>query len=168
MKNAFEKKMSQHDVIVLNNAKIRFDSYEDHTFFMTAINQNMTSSIQAKGVILATGRFQGGGLHASRKVIKETIFNLPVFQPEERSLWCDLNFFNPDGHAINQAGIETNEMFQPMDKKTDSQYEHLYAAGSTLAHNDWVRLKSGSGVSCVSAVSAVEHFHDAIKGRHHV
>jgi glycerol-3-phosphate dehydrogenase subunit B len=164
LKNAFEKKLSQQDVIVLNKAKIRFDSYKDRTFFMTAVNQNMTSSIQAKGVILATGRFQGDGLHASRGVISETVFNLPVFQPEQRNQWCDLNFFNPDGHAINQAGIETNERFQPIDKKNNPLYEHLYAAGSILAHNDWVRLKSGSGVSCASAVTAVEHLHDAIKG----
>jgi glycerol-3-phosphate dehydrogenase subunit B len=168
LKNAFEKKISQHDVIVLNKAKIKFDSFKDHTFFMTAVNQNMTTSIQASGVILATGHFQGGGLHADRRVIEETVFNLPVFQPEQRSHWCDLNFFNPDGHAINQAGIETNEMFQPIDKKNNPQYEHLYAAGLILAHNDWVRLKSGSGVSCASAVTAVEHFYDAIKGGDHV
>lgn len=168
LKNAFEKKISQQGVSVLNKAKICFDSFKDNTFFMTATNQNMTTSIQAKGVILATGRFQGQGLHAGRKAIEETVFKLPVFQPEQRSQWCDLNFFNPDGHRVNQAGIETNGMFQPIDEKNNPKYQHLYAVGSILAHNDWVRLKSGSGVSCASAVTAVNHFHEAIKGSNHV
>ena len=168
LRNAFEKKLSQQDVTVLNKAKIRFDSFKDNTFFMTAANQNMTTSIQAKGVILATGRFQGQGLHAGRRLIEEAVFGLPVSQPEKRSQWCDLNFFNPDGHSVNQAGIETDEMFQPIDEKNNPRYKHLYAVGSILAHNDWVRLKSGSGVSCSSAVTAVRHFHDAIKWGNHV
>ncbi|MCF6249009.1 MAG: glycerol-3-phosphate dehydrogenase subunit GlpB [Desulfobacula sp.] len=163
-KNAFEKKMSQNNVTVLNKAKMRFDSFKDHTFFMTAVNRNMNTSIQAKGVILATGRFQGGGLHAKRGLIQESIFHLPVYQPERRNQWYDLNFFHPDGHAVNQAGIETNEMFQPVDKKNIPEYDNLYAAGSILACNDWVRLKSGSGVSCVSAVTAVDHFYARLKG----
>lgn len=164
LKNAFEKKLSQNNVIVLNNAKIRFDAFKDQAFFMTAVNQNMDIPIQAKGVILATGRFQGDGLHARRGLIRETVFHLPVFQPKQRKLWHDLNFFNPKGHAINQAGIETNAMFQPIDETRTPRFEHLYAAGSILAHNDWVRLKSGSGVSCASAITAVNHFYDALRG----
>ena len=164
LKNAFEKKLSQNNVTVLNKAKIKFDSFHDHTFFMTAMNQNLNILIQAKGVILATGRFQGDGLHAKRGSVQETVFHLPVYQPELRNQWYDLNLFNPDGHAINKAGIETNEMFQPVDNKNNPVYEHLYAAGSILAHNDWTRLKSGSGVSCVSAITAVNHFYHAQKG----
>jgi len=168
LKNAFEKKLSQQNVIVLNKAKISFDSFKDDTFYMTAANQNMTTSIQAKGVILATGRFQGEGLHAGRESIEETVFGLQVSQPEKRSQWCGVNFFNPDGHRVNQAGIETNDMFQPIDEKKHPKYKHLYAVGSILAHNDWPRLKSGSGVSCVSAVTAVNHFYKTIKESHHV
>lgn len=168
LKNAFEKKLSHQDVIVLNKATIRFDSFKDHTFFMTSMNQNMTISIQARGVILATGRFQGKGLYAGRGLIEETVFQLPVFQPEKRCQWCDLDFFNPAGHSVNQAGIETSEMFQPIDEKNNPKFKHLYAVGSILSHNDWVRLKSGSGVSCASAITAVQHFHDTIKRGGHV
>ncbi len=163
LKNAFEKIISQNDVTVLNKAKIKFDSFNSTSFFMTADNQNMSTAIEAKGVILATGRFHGEGLNAERGSIHETIFNLPVYQPEQRNQWYDLNFFNPDGHTINQTGIETNEMFQPLDEKGAPIYEHLYAAGSILAYNDWIRLKSGAGVSFVSAITAVNHFYDTHK-----
>ncbi|MFH2091522.1 MAG: glycerol-3-phosphate dehydrogenase subunit GlpB [Pseudomonadota bacterium] len=164
LKNAFEKQLSKQDVMVLNNARVKFNSFKDQAFFMTAVNQTMETPIKAKGVILATGRFQGDGLHAKRGLIQETIFDLPVHQPQQREQWYDRDFFNPKGHAVNQAGIETTLAFQPMDKTGNPRFEHLYAAGSILAHNDWARLKSGAGVSCVSAVTAVNCFYDAFKG----
>jgi len=44
-------------------------------------------TIISQGLILATGRFIGRGLTADRKHVRETIFNLPVFQPESRREW---------------------------------------------------------------------------------
>jgi glycerol-3-phosphate dehydrogenase subunit B len=119
----------------------------------------MEAKIKARGVILASGRFQGGGLHAQRDQIVETIFNLPVYQPEKRNLWHHINFFEKQGHMINSAGIETDNVFRPVDKNNSIIHKNLYAAGAILAHNDWTRLKSGSGVSALSAYTAVNNFH---------
>jgi len=164
LKNAFEKQLSQNKVTFLSNSKINAGEFKDHHFILNAQTQNMDTKITTKGVILASGRFPGGGLHATREQITETIFNLQVYQPEKRSLWYDLNFFNPKGHAINQAGIETDNSFRPVDQNNRPIYDRLYAVGSILAHNDWVRLKSGSGVSCVSAFTAVNDFYDSVVG----
>lgn len=163
LKNAFEKQLSRQGVTVLNNAKIRFESHTDQGFDMTAQNQNMETPIRAKGVVLATGRFQGNGLHARRGLVEETVFGLNVHQPDDRNQWYDLNFFHPAGHGVNQAGIETTDCFQPMDDNGAPRFEHLYAAGSVLAYNDGARLKSGGGVSCISACTAVNRFYEAVK-----
>ena len=149
----------------MNTARVQFDAFKDDAFFMTAVNQNMSTSIQARGVILATGRFQGGGLYAKRGLIQETVFNLPVYQPGQRNKWYDLDFFNPAGHAVNQAGVETNKNYQPLDINHRPKYEHLSAAGTILAHNDWARLKAGSGVALVSAITTVNHFYKATEAR---
>ncbi len=134
---------------------------KDNQFILNAATQNMNTRITTKGVVLASGRFPGGGLHAQREMITETVFNLPVCQPEKRSQWYQLKFFNPNGHCINKAGIETDDAFKPVDKSKTPIFKNLYAVGSILAHNDWVRLKSGSGVSCVSAVTAVNDFYNS-------
>ncbi|MDA3791358.1 MAG: glycerol-3-phosphate dehydrogenase subunit GlpB [Desulfobacula sp.] len=159
LKNAFEKKLSNPHVNFLSNAKIVFHAMEKDHFILQAINDNFETRIKAKGVILATGRFPGGGLFAKRNIVIETIFNLPVFQPETRDLWHQLNFFDAKGHMINQAGLETDDTFRPLDKTGKPAFENLYSAGSIIAHNDWARLKSGAGVSCVSAYTAVNSFY---------
>jgi len=162
LKNAFEKKLSNLNVNFLSNAKIVFHSMEKDSFILEAINDNFQTRIKARGVILATGRFPGGGLLAHRNIVLETVFNLPVFQPETRDLWHQLNFFNPKGHQINQAGLETDNRFRPLDKTGKPAFENLYAAGSIIAHNDWARFKCGAGVSCVSAYTAVNNLYNKI------
>lgn len=160
LKNAFEKKLSHHRVTFLSNAKVVFHTMDGNHFIMRAVNDNLETFIRAGCVVLASGRFPGGGLFARRNIILETVFNLPVFQPDTRDQWHRLNFFDPDGHMINRAGLETDDTFRPLDKTGKPAFENLYAAGSILAHNDWARLKSGAGVSCISAYTAVNSFYE--------
>ncbi|WP_299980532.1 glycerol-3-phosphate dehydrogenase subunit GlpB [Desulfobacula sp.] len=159
LKNAFEKKLAENNVHFLTQAKIKSPQFNGSEFVLDAVNQNMETQIRSRGVILATGRFPGGGLHAQRGYIQETVFNLPVYQPDKRSLWHHINFFEQQGHMINTAGVETDNVFRPVDTHGAVVYENLYAIGTILAHNDWVRLKSGSGVSAVSAFTSVNDFY---------
>lgn len=159
LKNVFEKKLAAGNVHFLSQAEIKYKGFHNLQFNFNAVNLNLETQIESKGVILATGRFQGKGLHAQRSGIKETVFKLPVFQPDERNLWHHRNLFEKNGHMINTAGLETDKIFRPVDTKGNVIYENLYAAGTILAHNDWVRLKSGSGVSALSACTAVDDFH---------
>jgi glycerol-3-phosphate dehydrogenase subunit B len=168
LRNAFEDQLSEKSVIVLNNSTVSFKTHSADCFSMTARAQNMETRIRSRCVILASGRFQGKGLHASRGQVRETVFGLPVYQPGQRNQWYAHDFFHPHGHAINQAGVETNDQFQPIDESRAPLFDHLYAAGTILAHNDWMRLKSGAGVSCVSAITAVDCFYEALTGERHV
>ena len=52
-------------------------------------------------------------------------------------------------------------MFRPVDTDGSIIHKNLYAAGAILAHNDWARLKSGSGVSALSAFTAVNDFYNS-------
>ena len=114
--------------------------------------------IESQGIILASGRFLGMGLHAGRKKISETIFDLPVTQPDERSQWHQKDFFDPNGHQINQAGIEIDASFRPLGEAGQPAFENLFAAGSILAHQDWMRQKCGTGLAIASAYAAVKAF----------
>jgi glycerol-3-phosphate dehydrogenase subunit B len=119
-----------------------------------------TSRIQAKTCLLATGRFLSKGLAAGRKGITESVFNLPVDQPAGRQDWHGITYFDPKGHAINLAGIVTDERLRPLGQDNCPAHETLYAAGSILAGQDWVRTRSGAGISIATAFSAINQIAD--------
>lgn len=112
-------------------------------------------TVRSNGIILATGRFIGGGLHANRTYIRESIFNLPVYQPTSRADWHRRDLLDPRGHLINQAGLKVDRNFRPLDDSGRPAFNTLFAVGSILAHNDWKRLKCGAGVAIASAYGAV-------------
>ncbi|MCP4110428.1 MAG: anaerobic glycerol-3-phosphate dehydrogenase subunit B [Desulfobacteraceae bacterium] len=116
------------------------------------------TTVCAKGVILASGRFFGKGLYSDREGVYETIFNLPVHQPDSRSYWHEKDLFDTRGHMINQAGLETDEFLRPLDKSGGPAFNTLFAAGSILAHQDWIRMKCGAGLAIATACHAVNSF----------
>ena len=114
--------------------------------------------IRAEGVILATGRFWAHGLRADRDKIREPLFDLPVHQPEKREEWHREDFLDLRGHPANQAGLTIDNQFRPLNRDGGPALEKLFAAGSILAHQDWMRMKCGSGLAISSAYAAVKAF----------
>ena len=49
-------------------------------------------------------------------------------------------------------------MMRPLDADGHPAFENLYAAGIILAHQDWTRMKCGSGLSVATAYGAVKSF----------
>jgi len=124
--------------------------------FQLSIERNLSKrKIRTKAIILASGRFLGRGLRADRKQVYETIFDLPLHQPADRNEWHRQDFLDPKGHPINRAGVEIDNNFQPVDRTGQPVYQNLFAAGSILAHQDWMRMKCGSGLAILTAYGAV-------------
>jgi len=115
-------------------------------------------TVRAKGIILASGRFWGGGLYADRKHIRETIFHLPVHQPTNRNTWHRKDLMDPRGHPVNRAGLEIDDSFRPLDSSGRPAFQMLFAAGSILANQDWIRMNCGSGLAIATAYAAVNAF----------
>ncbi len=115
-------------------------------------------TIHTKAILLATGRFLGGGLYADQKRIHETLLGLPVYQPENRSQWHKMNYFDLDGHRINRAGIETDDLLRPVTPGKRPVSETLFASGTLLAHQDWIRTRCGSGLSIATGFKAIEAY----------
>lgn len=111
--------------------------------------------VVARCAILCSGRFFGRGLHAWRHGIQETIFDLPVVQPIDRTAWHHKDLFDPQGHPINRAGVAVDEHFRPVDAQCNAIFPNLFAAGSILAYQDWMRQKCGSGLAIATAYGAV-------------
>ena len=127
-------------------------------FTLTVGDGAARREIRSRGVILATGRFFGKGLYADRHRIRETLFDLPVHQPESRNGWHHRDLMDPRGHPVNRAGLETDDAFRPLDADGRPAFPTLFASGSILAHQDWTRMKCGAGSSIATSFAAVKHF----------
>lgn len=159
LKEAFERQLRSMGVQYLSQKQVlEVRNGADKNFELYIGNETPEQIVQSKGVILASGRFIGGGLHADRKHIQETIFNLPVHQPKHRIDWHYKNFLDPKGHSINRAGLEIDDAFRPLNGNGRPAFETLFAAGSILAHQDWKRMKCGSGLGIATAFAAVNSF----------
>ncbi len=118
--------------------------------------------LRARSLVLATGRFLGGGLASDRSRIRETLLDIPVIQPDDRRQWHRKRFFDPAGHPVNRCGLNTDGHFRPLGAHGKPIHPRLAAAGVILAGQDWARDKCGSGLAVVSAWAAVNALADSL------
>jgi len=112
--------------------------------------------ILPKQVVVATGRFFGGGLDASPRGVRETLLGLPVEAPAPRDNWHMASFLGAPGHPINRVGVKAGHDLRPVGPDGGPLYENVFVAGALLACHDWVREKSGAGISVATGHAAVE------------
>jgi glycerol-3-phosphate dehydrogenase subunit B len=159
LKEAFNRKLSERGVRVLSQSRVLEVGKADGAGFVLNVgNKSIRHTVRAKGVILASGRFWGRGLYAGRNRIREAVFDLPVHQPQGRREWHRDNFLDSRGHPVNRAGVEIDDSFRPLDRAGRPVFDTLFAAGSILAHQDWMRMKCGSGLAIATAYGAVSSF----------
>jgi glycerol-3-phosphate dehydrogenase subunit B len=163
IKEAYESQLSKKGVRLLLQKKVLKVQQSKNSFTLYIGGPDTEYEVKAKGIILASGRFLGRGLHADRKQIRESLFDLPVFQVGERKKWHSQNFLDSAGHLINMAGLEIDHMFRPLNRLGKPAFKTLFAAGSILAHQDWMRMKCGSGLAIASAYAAVNSFEKQLK-----
>jgi glycerol-3-phosphate dehydrogenase subunit B len=158
LKETFERGLGAKGVaLFLENRVFRASTPPDGEFRLEIGRTEPELTIRAPAVILATGRFMGGGLKADRQVVRETLFDLPVRQPEGRTHWHREEFLDPRGHPVNRAGLDIDASFRPLGASGRRAHARLFAAGSILAHQDWMRMKCGSGLAIATAFGAVEN-----------
>ncbi len=157
LKEAFERGLRAKGVKYLSLNRVLEVRHQTDEYFEVDIGRiTAEQTVRSRGIILASGRFIGGGLQADRKRIKETIFDLPVYQPDNRADWHRRDFLDARGHLVNRAGVEIDDLFRPLNGSRQPAFRTLFAAGSLLAHNDWKRIKCGAGVAIASAFGAVK------------
>ena len=156
LREAFEQRLPRMGVRTFYQQRVlEAEVLSDGSFQFLVGLEVPEMRVRAQKTIVASGRFFGKGLRADRSCIRETIFDLPVDQPAERTLWHRKDLLHAHGHPINRAGLTVDSLFRPTDAHGNVIHDRLHAAGSILAHQDWIRQKCGSGLSIVTAYGAV-------------
>ncbi len=119
--------------------------------------------IEAEAGLLVTGRFLSGGLKAGRQGINETLLDIPVSQPDNRAGWYREGYFDRRGHQINRSGIRVDAQYRPLGRDGEPLSERLFAAGSLLADQDWIRQRCGAGIAITGAYGAVQAASDLLE-----
>ncbi len=110
---------------------------------------------RAKHYLLATGGILGGGFNSDQDGrIWETILDLPLTIPQERSQWFESGFLSPAGHPVYTGGVLVNEQFQPVSNSGEILYHNLWAAGQLLAGTDPILERSVEGIAIVTGMAA--------------
>ncbi|MDR3543745.1 MAG: FAD-binding protein [Desulfosporosinus sp.] len=110
--------------------------------------------LKGKKFILATGGLLGGGIKVgmARKSIREGVFDLPLFVPEE---WSEPQFLAPQPFA--QIGVETDQFLRPLDPANGQVvWDNVHVVGRMLAHWDPWTQRCGGGVAVTSGYAAAE------------
>ena len=116
--------------------------------------------IRADAVILATGGLFGGGIESNhRGDLWETVFDLPVEGPRDRTQWFLPELFPPPErlHPIHQVGVRADAHMRPV----VGAPEGLYVCGRLLAGYDPLREGTSEGVDVATGYRAAV---EAIRG----
>jgi glycerol-3-phosphate dehydrogenase subunit B len=117
--------------------------------------------IQSKSVILATGKFIGGGIKGDERGFREPIFNLIPVTEEFYSAASAIPLrhtskfaFTTGGQPFLASGLSIDFTLRPIDKDGAPAFENLFSAGSVIAGYNYSAEKSGLGVSLVTGYTA--------------
>lgn len=155
LRELFEQALPRKGVTLIPQQKVASLTFSDDAATLYLSDSYGPIQVHAQAVILPTGRFLSGGLDAHNTGIREHLLDLAVTQPDSRTEWYRERYTDPRGHQINRAGIEVDDCGRPLAKDGQIHSERLFAAGSILAHQDWIRSRSGAGIAIATACRAV-------------
>jgi len=134
----------------------KLESRDGNSTIACRAGKSREEQILARYVVVATGRFFGGGLEANQQGVRETLLGLRVEAPSSRDNWHMASFLGAPGHPINRVGVKVDSSLRPVGPDGRPVYENVFVAGAVLACHDWVREKSGAGISVATGYAAVE------------
>lgn len=118
----------------------------------------LKEELPAEAVVLASGRYFGGGILFQNRRIIEPIFKLPVFVKQRLTRDAFIGrLADPDFFAAQrfmQAGVRVDERGLALGENGEPAYENLFAAGQVLGGFDPATDGSAEGVDLVTGLRA--------------
>jgi glycerol-3-phosphate dehydrogenase subunit B len=127
--------------------------------------------IAADAVVLATGRFVGGGLEAGQGAVREPLASLPLYDGDGRRIdgipahrSARKGYGNPQ--PLFSAGVRTDRRLRPLGANGRPHHPRLFAAGDLLGGFDPGRERTGLGVALLSGIHAGRAVADTLRAPH--
>jgi glycerol-3-phosphate dehydrogenase subunit B len=125
--------------------------------------------IEADAVVLATGRFVGGGLEAGADAVREPLLSLPLYDGDGRRIdgipaWRSARKGYGNEQPLFSAGVRTDRRLRPLGGHGRPQHPRLFAAGDLLGGFDPSRERTGLGVALLSGIHAGRAAAEALRG----
>ena len=156
--------------LLVGHEAISFVKNEDNLESVIARTPRREIKIEAKGFILSTGKYIGGGLSGDENGIRETVFDLmtvtDAYLPAGEILpsrYTNRIAISSEGQPVNSCGLTVDPHFRPINEDGVEWAPNLFSAGAVLAGYDYSIEKSGLGVAAVSGFSAAKNAIDFIK-----
>lgn len=113
----------------------------------------------ARAVVLATGRFAGGGVSANSGEVREPLLGLPLHDAESRRIdGIPPHRSVRKGYAswqpLYSAGVRVDSALRPLAPGGEPAAERVFCAGELLGGFDPARERTGLGVALLTGLAA--------------
>jgi len=153
LKQALDRAMARYGVDIIHACVEDFTASDGHIDRVRAVQKHTAYHVEPHTVILATGKFLGGGIEWSDR-LREPIFDLPVFvdgaytpSPCMPDLLTDR--FTSEQRVFT-AGLKVDPHLRPVSPDGHVIFANLLAAGGVLTGYNYLQDGSGLGVPLVS------------------
>jgi glycerol-3-phosphate dehydrogenase subunit B len=153
LKRALDRALDLHGVEIIHACVDGFSSSNGHVSTIHATQKDTIYEIEPRTVVLATGKFVGGGIEWSDR-LREPIFDLPVFidgaydpSPCMPNLLTDR--FTSE-QRIFTAGVKVDQNMRPLSPEGQVVYANVMAAGGILTGYNYLQDGGGLGIPIVT------------------
>ncbi|MFO7835442.1 MAG: anaerobic glycerol-3-phosphate dehydrogenase subunit GlpB [Candidatus Thorarchaeota archaeon] len=128
-------------------------------------------SIETKAIVLATGKFIGGGIAGDKDGLSETVFDIPVVTEKYESAshtppreLTKRVAVSEEGHALYGCGVPVDSSLKPVGRNGKPVGKNFFCAGSVIAGYRYPTEKSGLGVALLSGYVAGKQVAQYLEG----
>jgi len=172
LQNALESALSTDGGrLLIGHEAVSFEKKEGHIDSVAVKTPQRTFNIIPAAVVLASGKFIGGGIKGDETGFVETLVKLPVVDVESYQTagarpqrYTNILALSPEGHSLFGVGVAFDSMFRPTGTDGQPVADNVFAAGSILSRYNYSAEKSGLGVALATGYAAGANAADYVKG----
>jgi glycerol-3-phosphate dehydrogenase subunit B len=156
LQKKINKYLKDNNITVLNEKVVDFKSENGRVL---SIKTNKNTEIDISGIILASGKFIGGGINTDNGY-SESIFNIPLFyngKPLSQSVkepMFENDYFKK--HGAFSIGVKINNRFQALNIDENIFFNNVFVAGNIIADYNYIAREGGFGVAISTGYKAAK------------
>lgn len=150
-------------------SRVRSIGGAEHDRLVLALEGSPGRPLEADAVVLASGRFVGGGIEAGAGGVREPLLGLPLYDGDGRRVdgipaWRSARKGYGNEQPLFSAGVRIDRRMRPLAGQGRPHHARLFAAGDLLGGFDPSRERTGLGVALLSGIHAGGAAAESLRG----